>query len=200
MDSLELSGQWKVTDDLLLRVENGGEGYSPFTTEFYQYKNDIMELVETIRYKGESIQLKWKLKKLKGKEASLLFDDKPNAWRKRPVTRETDEQIKERLTGMLDYYSTYYFLVDKESSYFIPSRVMLPFKFYQHAIGLRPLTAKNNFMQLFYDSTQAARAHLSLDIAMGKLKGRFPSGGESFIHEYASYMKLMAEEIRKMNQ
>lgn len=101
---------------------------------------------------------------------------------------------------MLDYYSTYYFLVDRESSYFIPSRVMLPFRFYQHAIGLRPLTEKSSFMKLFYDSAQAAKAHLSLDIAMGKLRGRFPSDGESFIHEYASYMKLMAEEIRKMNQ
>ncbi len=200
MDSLEKGGQWKVTDDLLLRVENGGEGYSPFTAEFYQYKNEVMELVETIRYNGESIQLKWKLKKLKGKEASQLFDDKPNAWRKRPATPETDEQLKDRLADMLDYYSRYYFLVDRESSYFIPSRVMLPFKFYQHAIGLRPLTEKSNFMKLFYDSTQAAKAHLSLDIAMGKLRGRFPSDGESFIHEYASYMKLMAGEIRKMNQ
>ncbi len=200
MDSLGQSGQWKITDDLLLRVENGGEGYSPFTAEFFQYKNDIMELVERIRYKGESIQLKWKLKKLKGNESSQLFGDKPNAWRKRPVTAETDEQIKESLADMLDYYSRYYFLVDRESSYFIPSRVMLPFRFYQHAIGLRPLAAKSNFTKLFYDSTQAAKAHLSLDIAMGKLRGRFPSDGESFIHEYASYMKLMAEEIRKMNR
>lgn len=200
MDSLETGGQWAVTDDLLLQVENGGEGYAPFTAEFFQYENDIMELVETIRYKGESIELKWRLKRLKGKEASRLFDDKSNVWRKRPLTPETDEQLKERMADMLDYYSTYYFLVDRESSYFIPSRVMLPFRFYQHAIGLRPLTEKSSFMKLFYDSAQAAKAHLSLDIAMGKLRGRFPSDGESFIHEYASYMKLMAEEIRKMNQ
>lgn len=52
MDSLETGGQWAVTDDLLLQVENGGEGYAPFTAEFFQYKKDIMELVETIRYKG----------------------------------------------------------------------------------------------------------------------------------------------------
>ena len=92
---------------------------------------------------------------------------------------------------MLLYYSLYYEIVSKESAYFSQSRVFLPFKYYQHSMGLRAFSDKSNFSYFFYTTRQAEQAHNILSGAMYKLQNKtFPSG-KDFVIEYAMFMEQL---------
>jgi hypothetical protein len=96
---------------------------------------------------------------------------------------------------MLHYYSLYYEMVSKESAYFSQSRVFLPFKYYQHSMGLRAFNDKSNFSHFFYTTQQAEQAHAILSGAMDKIRNKsFPSG-KDFVIEYAMFMNKLAEQI-----
>jgi hypothetical protein len=192
LDSIDKKGKWGVSGKDIY-ITDAGEGFHDFKTEFFDLKDSTLRTVEYISKDDESIKLVWHMKKADGSD---LFKPEKNTWRKKPGKPETDKEIKARLTDILQYYSDYYKLVSKESSYFIPSRVALPFQFYQHAMGLKPFTPGSSFTRLFYDSTQAVKAYQYLDSIFYKMAEAFPRR-ENYVDEYAVYMEMLAEAMRK---
>ena len=203
VDSFYTKGRWELTDDMKIRVHEGGEGFAPFEGALIVNEDDedsVLELKETIRHKNYKLPVIWSLKKIGKGETALLFAAASNSWRQIPKQPETEAQLMQRLKVMLNYYSSYYHLVDREASYFTTTSTLLPFKFYQHAIGLQPLEKRKDFQRLFYDSTQAARAHYLLEVAINRTSYRFPKTTESFVFEYATYMATLAKEIDQVGK
>lgn len=198
-DDIKRNGAWLLNTDKHLLVDGGGKGFAPFRATLSQLSKESMILTERVKYEGELLVLDWHLVRLDAKTAAVLFDDANNKWRMKSADAETSSALKERLISVLNFYAAYFLLLKEKASYFIPGRIVLPFQFYQHAVGLRPLKRCPEFRQLFYDSLQAVEAHGYLENGMQNLSGKFPHSDEdNYVHEYAMYMKLLAEEMRKM--
>jgi hypothetical protein len=197
IDSFDSHGKWGVSSDNVLFIENGGQGFNNFNGRIKSNENGLLELTELVNAEDEKIELIWKLKKVSDKFSSKLFDDDKNAWRRRPAHRETEAEIKLRLSKMLHYYSDYYLLVTEESSFFVTTRVMLPFKFYQHSMGIKPFDEHSYFATLFYDRSQAEQAWKYLSLVTSALRHNFPRR-EDFLLEYAAFMETMSEKIREL--
>jgi hypothetical protein len=199
-DDLSTKGKWGITPDNIAFVQDGGQGFENFSARFTGFKNGMLQLTEVMNVKGEKITLVWHLKKMESNATTaMLFSEESNSWRRQPKQKEPAEKIKARLSAMLEYYAAYYSLVNKEASYFIASRVILPLKFYQHAIGLKSLENSPGFVSLFLDVEQAQEAHRYLGRTMDRLDGKFPSLGSSYVEEYAEFMKMMANEVVKLD-
>lgn len=198
MDSVYSKGRWELTDDMKIRIHEGGEGFAPFEAGLISYKDSVLKIEEVIRYKSYKFAIVWNLKRMGKKEEAVLFAASSNNWRQIPKQPETEAQLAQRLKAMLNYYSSYYHMVAREASYFIPLRTPLPFRFYQHAIGLQPLQKRKDFQRLFYDSAQAERAHYLLEAAINR--SRFPNSSQNYVHEYAAYMETLAKEIEQVGK
>jgi hypothetical protein len=188
-------GKWNLNpENNNLFIRNGGKGLDFFAGNLTGIHHDTMQIVETILLDDEKIKLTWFLKRISDKKALTLFDGEKNWWRKKSGI-ETDVQLRKRIKAMLHYYSLYYEMVSKESAYFSQSRVFLPFKYYQHSMGLRAFNDKSNFSHFFYTTQQAEQAHAILSGAMDKIRNKsFPSG-KDFVIEYAMFMNKLAEQI-----
>jgi hypothetical protein len=133
----------------------------------------------------------WTFKKIsRDDKADTIFHPEMNQWRRKPAQPETDEAIRKKISLMLRYYSDYFTLVSKESAYFLPARVPMPFKYYQHDIQLTS-ERLNEWLPFFYDSEQAASAYGIMGKAMDEMGEDFPRSG-NFVREYALYMKELA--------
>ena len=197
LDSFSRQGEWKLSLDNNIYIRHGGRGFDNFRAEFASYKNGTLRLVEQVKAGPESIRLVWNLKRIRKNDPGAdLFSDDRNEWRKKPVQRETKAEIKKRLSAMLEYYADYFKLVTRNASYFSPSRVHLPFKYYQHAIGLRDLTERSAFHSFFFDSTQAREAYRLLEQGIYNRRKDFPSASD-FVEEYALFMDKLAEDVKK---
>ena len=196
-DSIATKGKWGLANDSTMFIQRGGRGFENFTAHFNGYKKGILQLTEWVDAGGEKIKLIWHLKKIGDSESAAdLFSDKRNEWRKKPAQPESEKQIRERLASMLQYYADYYWLVTKESSFFVPTRVILPMRFYQHAIGMKDFNEESFFATLFYDKKQANDAHRYLSLTIKILRNDFPNDN-SYVKEYAAFMEKMAKEIVK---
>ncbi len=198
IDSVYSKGRWELTDDMKIRIHQGGEGFAPFEAGLVSYKDSVLKIEEVIRYKNYKFPIVWNLKRMGKGEVAALFAASANNWRQIPKQPETEAQLVQRVKAMLNYYSSYYHMVAREASYFIPLRTPLPFRFYQHAIGLQSLDSRKDFQQLFYDSTQAARAHYLVEAAINR--SRFPGTSQNYVHEYAAYMEILAKEIEQIGK
>ena len=99
---------------------------------------------------------------------------------------------------MLLYYSQYYKVVSAEASYFIGDRVLLPFRFYQNAVGLKPFDPLGKFAGFYYDEEDARKAYGFLDRSMDIInKEGYPSG-KDFVVEYAMVMESLAKQVLKL--
>jgi hypothetical protein len=194
VDAPGKTGKWAVNNDNDIYIMDGGRGFDNFKTEFFDYDNKLLRSIEYLPINNERIKLVWHLKKI---DSSFLFEPANNEWRKKATKPETDAEIKARLSAILDYYTKYYRLVSKESSYFIPERVVLPYTFYQHGMGMKSFYEESPFAALFYDSTEAKTAYDLLTKAMNSADD-FPSGS-NFVEEYSLFMGMMAEEVKKVN-
>lgn len=151
-------GKWNLNpENNNLFIRNGGKGLDFFAGNLTGIHHDTMQIVETIVLGDQKIKLTWFLKRITDKKSLALFDEDKNWWRKKPGF-ETDTQLRKRVKAMLQYYSLYYEIVSKESAYFSQSRVFLPFKYYQHSMGLRTFNGKSNFCSFFYTTQQAEQA------------------------------------------
>lgn len=191
LDNPDANGTWAMNGNRIT-IRNGGKGFDNFKTAFLEFSHDTLQIIEYVDAEGEKIKLIWNLKKI---DQPRLFTTRNNAWRRKASKPETDEEIKARLAEMLDYYSYYYQLIAKESIYFIKARVPLPFNYYQHAMGMRPLTGNSEFEKFFYDNEQARKAYEFLARAMAALKDKFPRGN-NFVEEYGEFMGKMALAIK----
>jgi hypothetical protein len=193
LDAPDAKGRWAVSPAQELYVAQGGKGFETYKTKIISYHDKILDLSEIIHVEGETIKLTWSLKKM---NSNSLFTDKRNTWRKRSTHPETGAELKQKLAMMLNYYSDYYELVNKEVSYFIPSRIMMPLKFYQHAMGVVPLDPESDFAKFFYNKEQSEEAYGYLKKTVYKLGNLFPEEGD-YVDEYAAYMKIVAKELEK---
>jgi len=188
-------GKWSLNpENNNLFIRNGGKGLDFFAGNLTGIHRDTMQIVETILLGSEKIKLTWFLKRITDRKGLALFSEEKNWWRK-VNGFETDVQLRKRIKAMLLYYSLYYEVVSRESAYFAQSRVFLPFKYYQHSMGLRAFSDKSNFSHFFYTTRQAEQAHNILSAAMYKLQNKtFPSG-KDFVIEYSLFMNQLASVI-----
>lgn len=197
LDSVSITGTWTINDKQEVVVKNGGRGFEPFTARIKSLTGNQLQLTELAEARGQQLQLNWHLLRLDKGDPQQLFDDAQNKWRYKAVSRESDNAIRERVASMLAYYSVYFNLLSEESSYFIPGRVILPVNFYQHGIGLREFDEKSRFAALFYNTEQAKFAWYVLDAAIDNTHTDFRKK-DSFTAEYARWLELFAQEVRKM--
>ena len=193
LDSIHIKGQWTLKEDARLQVINGGRGFEPFYAQFDGYDEDgNLKLAELAEAKGEKIPLVWYLKKIEGGEALSLFDGDKNKWRYKATGEESETAIRDRLVQMLRYYAVYFRYLSKESSYFIPGRIILPLNFYRHGIGLKTFNPESLFNGLFFSEQQAEIAHYMLKGAINLADFRLNEKGNSFTAEYAEMLDELA--------
>ncbi|MBE2230793.1 MAG: hypothetical protein IAE96_09125 [Chitinophagaceae bacterium] len=193
LDSVLIKGQWSLKENDRLQVTNGGRGFEPFKARFDGYDEDgNLKLAEQAEVRGEKIPLIWYLKKIEGGEALSLFEREHNKWRYKAEKEETESAIRDRLVQMLRYYAVYFRYLSKESSYFIPGRIILPLNFYRHGIGLKNFNPESLFNALFFNEQQAEIAHYMLKGAISMAKFRLDTKGDSFTAEYAEMLDELA--------
>lgn len=193
-DSIGITGNWKIKEQDVIQVFGGGEGFERFQTKFTGYDNDILKLTETVNTRGQKLELVWHLLRIeKGKEKAL-FDEAKNKWRIKAVKEESDAEVRERVKQMLVYYSVYFDLIADRSTYFMPSRIVLPLNFYQHGLGVKTFNPESKFARLFYSTEQAKFASYVLEGAMKKAKFNFKDNS-SFSREYARMLEEMAKLV-----
>jgi hypothetical protein len=189
------AGKWNVNaENNNLFIRNAGKGLDFFAGKISGLWIDTLQVVEPVILGDQKIKITWFLKKIHGKKYGVLFTKEGNWWRK-VNGDESEEQIRKRVKAMLQYYALYYELVSNESTYFSQSRVFLPFKYYQHSIGLRNFDEKSNFGRLFTNRKQAEKGYGVLAAAMDKLKNQSFPNGKDFVIEYALYMQKLAGAI-----
>jgi hypothetical protein len=189
-------GRWSYNPESReLFMNRAGIGLELFSGSFVGIRNDTMRVIEIIEAKGEQIKLTWHLKRIDDKKTGTLFTKEENWWRKNDSV-ENAAALKKKVKAILNYYALYYEMVSKESAYFIQSRVLLPFNYYQHGMGLKPFNDHSAFSGFFYNTQQAGQAHDLLSAAMGKIKEKdFPSG-KNFVIEYSLYLSRLADAIK----
>lgn len=195
-DSTILYGKWGVIDEKQVVISGGGKGFTNFKTSFAAGKKDIALLTEHINTSGERIELVWHLKKITEGKAETLFLPEKNNWRIRPAAAETEAAMKKRLSEMLHYYAVYFKLISEESSYFMPMRVMLPLRFYQHAIGMREFDEHHRFVSMYASVEEAKKAYGILKETVNSSGNNYPdTKADSFSLEYSQMLEHLAEEI-----
>ena len=192
IDSTGTGGaKWTYGDDSLLKIREGGRGFNPFNASFTSLENDTLRLTQYVPLGGEKIRLVWHLKKIDEENGAALFASAANNWRKKPATSESLAAIQKRLASMLNYYSDYFRLIGKESIYFSPARVPLPFHYYQHAMGMKR-QMNPDFKRLFFNEQDAQQAYGLLEQALMARLNAF-TRGDNFVTEYGLFLKKLAE-------
>ncbi len=196
MDSLySKHGKWKLMPDNSIAVGMSGRGFDKFKADFANFKTGRLQIIESVESDDGSFSLVWNLEKIeKNDKENFLFEEKNNWWRKKPSESEAAADINKRVVAMLKYYAVYFAMVSRESSYFSPFRVLLPFKYYSHGIGLKDFKEGHPFANHFYSAAEAKMAHQVIADGMNKIEGQFPSG-EDFVIEYSKYFELLAEAL-----
>ncbi len=196
IDSINIKGRWGTKDDEYVRVTGGGRGFDDFRITYEGFEGRVLKLTEIVSSGGEKLKFVWHLLKIDNGDAAKLFEPADNKWRIKAARSETDAELKSRLSQMLNYYSIYFKLISEESSYFIPGRVVLPLKFYQHGIGMKFFDDKSVFASLFFSKEQAKLAHIYLDAALRNSKF---DGEElkSYTSEYSQMLKKVDEQLMK---
>lgn len=197
LDTMDAQGSWATKGNEWLYINNGGEGFMDFKTTFAGMEGDRLTLMETVKVQDQSLKLIWHLLKLDTGNAAQLFLPTENKWRKKTNSSESEVQLKERLVTMLRYYAIYFNLISDKASYFIPKRIILPVKLYQHAIGLKNWEEATNFQRLFYNEAAAKQAYAILEKGIADADfGDIPDL-KSYTKEYAAMFKKVALVLEK---
>lgn len=114
----------------------------------------------------------------------------------KPSQPESDEQIKTRLRNALKFYSYYFHIIneDLQVNSFKPKRIFLPINYYSGGIGIKPFDANADWVYLFYNNQDAAKAYEHLILALKKV-GVFPNRSNRFALEYAEIFNEMSENL-----
>ncbi|MEQ1676860.1 MAG: hypothetical protein ABL876_09170 [Chitinophagaceae bacterium] len=197
-DSTILKGKWGTVNENEVVVSRAGKGFENFKAVYSGMEDDVLKLAEYINANGEKLKLVWHLKKITSGKTAGLFDTEKNKWRAVPAKEETEEEMKQRLSQMLSYYSIYFKLISDESSYFMPVRIMLPVKFYQHAIGMKEYDTAHRFTSLFHSAPQAKKGFDLLKKAVNSTRYDLPDDiKNSYSYEYSLMLEKLSEEIKK---
>lgn len=196
-DSLSHAGSWGITEEKQVVVGNGGKGFKNFRAEFMR-EGDEAILREKVETSDGILYIKWHLSRLNGGASAELTNPEKNAWRKRPAGPETEAAMRKRMAAALHYYSVYFALVGDAANFFLPYRVMLPFRFYQHAIGMRDQDPKHRFYSLFYSEEDAAKGYAMLKTLINDSDLNYPDvESDSYSKEYAMMLEELSKELQK---
>jgi hypothetical protein len=188
-------GSWQLKENGLILIDKGGLGFDGFRGDLIDSGTDTLKIAQDLKLEDQTVRVVWYLRKLNDADSKTLLGEKENWWRQKPSAEESDTAVKARLKDMLEYYSAYFTLVSRESSYFAQHRVMIPFSYYQHQMGLKAFRSVSPFANVFYNESNARKAYGMIETAMKKLSNEaFPSD-KDFVIEYAKYIKRLSEEI-----
>lgn len=193
-------GDWALQTGNVVHISQAGKGLNVFYGKEAVIEQDVLKMSEKIDAGEEQVSIVWHLKKISDKKFKPLFTNEGNVWRK-PAEREEDKTaIAQRLLAMLSYYALYYEIVSEASSFFVGQRVHLPFKYYQHGVGMLPFSEDAAFASYFYTVAQAQFAYNLLSDGMSELSsyGKYPSG-KNYVIEYSLFMTKMKETIAAQN-
>lgn len=196
-DSLyKTPGEWELSPDAVIHISSGGKGLNVFYGKEAVLEKDVLKMSEKIDAGAEQVNIVWNLKRITDKKYKPLFTDEGNNWRKRPAASEDKTAIIKRVLAMLEYYSLYYEIVSEASGFFVGQRVHLPFKYYQHGVGMVPFEAESPFASYYYNAEQAQLAYDLLSDGIRELSnyGKYPSG-KNYVIEYSMFMTKMKETI-----
>jgi hypothetical protein len=193
VDYPEVTGKWAISPDLDIYMGNGGKGFDYFKVKYLSYRDKQLQLRENLHTQGETIKVDWYFKKLTN---GILLDKSRNEWRKKPTAAESEKEIRIRLGKMLDYYSRYFELVADESSFFIGKRVILPLRYYQHAMSTVPYDPESDFAKLFFNPAQSEQAYGYLKSMVYGLGNKYPRD-KNYVIEYSRYLKQVGEAIQR---
>jgi hypothetical protein len=197
LDTMDAKGSWATKGNEWVYINNGGEGFMDFKTTFVGVEEDRLTLMETIKVQDQSLKFIWHLLKLDTGNAAQLFLPTENKWRKKATSSENEIQLKERLMEMLRYYTIYFNLISDKASYFIPKRIILPVKLYQHAIGLKNWEEATNFQRLFYNEAEAKQAYAILEKGIADADFDDIADLKSYTKEYAAMFQKVALVLEK---
>lgn len=186
--------KWMVKNDREFLIDGGGDGFRRFRGGFDGIHNDTMLISENLSLPRDTVKIVWHLIKLDS-SAKPLFDKAANWWRKKPTASEDTAALAKRVKAMLGYYAVYFTEVSKTASYFSQLRVPLPFRYYQHAVGLKPFKEDLPFNAFFYDNEDAEKAHTLLSNAIRKGEDEKLKAGKDFVIEYAAFFKKFAAAL-----
>ncbi len=197
LDSSIHKGKWGTKDEEYVVISNGGNGFENFRATFtgYSDQDSVLKITETVKVKGENLRFIWNLKRLEEGYKGKLFDPGMNTWRKKPQAAETEEQLRQRLAQMLEFYAGYFRLISEEASYFMPVRIFMPIKFYQHAIGMKEFNADSRFTSFFYSDEDANKAYRLLSDALNNSDFDGIDGGNSYTKEYSQMLQAVAKTL-----
>jgi hypothetical protein len=193
----KFTGQWFFNDNkqLLLQYKYLVEkNRSLFTVQHYWH--DSLRLENAIGRDQDTLYVNYILQKLRTNDSVPdLFSPALNKWRIRPQQPESDEAIKTRLKQVLYYYSGYFANISgNQIPYFNIEKLLCPIKFYSGGIGMKKFKAEDPWTKVFYDSTDAHKAHAMLDNAFTNLKG-YPDRGNDYVQEYVAALKMVADGL-----
>jgi hypothetical protein len=193
----ESTGQWFINDNKQLLLQYKylvEEDKSLFTIKHYWH--DSLRLENPIGRNMDTLYVNYILQKLRTNDSvPNLFDPALNKWRTKSVQPESDEAIKVRLKRVLDYYSGYFANISGNNiPRFNIEKLLCPIKFYSGGIGMKKFKAEDAWTKVYYDSTDAHKAHGMLDQAFDKLKN-YPDRGHNYAQEYAAALKMLADVL-----
>lgn len=191
------TGQWFINDNkqILLQYKYLVEqDKSLFTIRHYWH--DSLQLENPVSHNRDTLYVNYILQKLRTNDSVPdLFDPALNKWRTKPVQPESDEAIRARLKQVIDYYSGYFANISGNNiPYFNIEKLLCPIKFYSGGIGMKKFKADDAWTKVYFDSTDAHKAHGMLDHAFDKLKG-YPDRGNNFALEYAAALKMLVNVL-----
>lgn len=193
-------GSWSMSDSGSLKITAAGKGIENFIGKVGGLLSDTILIEEMVQLENEKIKLVWYLKKVeKNDEGAKLFETSVNNWRQKPAKKQTESEIRMKMTAMLEYYSAYFKVVSVESIYFLSTRVFLPFTYYQHGVGLKSFDPGSDFANCFFDINDAKKGYDLLENVFGIAnEEEFPSG-MNFVIEYADFFGKLAKQIGDAN-
>jgi hypothetical protein len=191
------TGNWAFTDkkELLMQYKFLLEkDKSRFIVKHYWH--DSLKLENNIGKKDDTLYVTYILQKLRTNDSIPdLFDPTLNKWRTKPTQPESDAAIKARMKQVISFYSGYFGnLFYNRVPYFNIEKLLCPIKFYSGGIGMKKFKANDEWTKVFYDSTDAHKAHGMLDQAFDKLKG-YPDRGGNYSQEYFASLKMLADVL-----
>ncbi|MBL7732652.1 MAG: hypothetical protein JNM88_15855, partial [Chitinophagaceae bacterium] len=94
------------------------------------------------------------------------------------------------------YYADYFRLISEEASYFVPARVMMPLRFYQHAIGMMEMSETHRFVSLFSSFAEAQKAYDMLKEVVNDADIDLPDDdSNSYSKEYALMLDVLSKDM-----
>jgi len=193
----ESTGQWFINDNkqILLQYKYLVEqDKSLFTIKHYWH--DSLRLQNPIGKSKDTLFVNYILQKLRTNDSVPdLFDPALNKWRTKPTQPESDEAIRARLKQVTDYYAGYFANISgNRIPYFNIEKLLCPIKFYSGGIGMKKFKAEDAWTKVYYDSTDAHKAHAMLDEAFDRLR-TYPDRGGNFAAEYAAALKMLVNVL-----